>query len=1017
MAENTRLKELSNDLKSLQLDMQCMRDIVERTETESKNMRELVERIEAASNSRLERLEKAIGDFLQAPNPRVDKLEATIENLVRQPNPRHEKLEARVETLVRMVEATQRDNEARKVLQIGSSDGGSGANSYMNQRQVKIDFPRFDGTDPHGWIFRAEQYFAFYQMTTPQRIILASIHMDGAAIPWFQMMLKSNLLTTWESLTQAIEAHFGPTQFEHPRSQLFKLTQTDSLDSYHQQFMTLANRTEGVTDDALLDCFVGGLKPKLRREVVARSPGNLLKAVSLARLFNEKYHLGNWVSKGKGHIGVAGNAVPLSNKPVTTTTAVAGSSFIKPSTVPLLPTPNIKPLTAVRKITPAEMQIRREKGLCYTCDEKFSPNHKCMNRQYMWLQNEDDKEEPESPPSLTATDTPKIEDTATYHHISLQAYNGTAGRTTIRFSGIVKGMSVQVLLDGGSSDSYIHPRVVKHLKVPVEPIKSMKVLVGNGQLMQGLGLVRELPVQICGQVILISAYVLEIAGSDIVIGSDWLATLGPHVADYSNATIKFLAHNNFVTLKGQKDARCEMTQLHQLHRIHMTKGISEVYLVQMMALESLLSLDKSDVLQEDLDTVLSKYSIVFETPHELPPSRECDHRIILQPGTGPVKVRPYRYPFSQKAEIERMVEELLQDGFIQPSVSPFSAPVLLVKKKDGSWRMCVDYRALNAITVKDSFPMPTVDELLDELGGSKYYSKLDLRAGYHQVRMHEADRDKTAFRTHQGLYEWLVMPFGLTNAPATFQALMNSVFKAYLRKFVLIFFDDILIYSATWSQHLEHIGLVLEQLVAHQLYAKKSKCSFGQTQIEYLGHVVAANGVSMDLSKVAAVQQWPTPANVSQLRGFLGLTGYYRRFIHKYASIAQPLTRLLQKNGFIWTNEAQSAFDLLKKALTEAPVLALPDFSLPFVVETDASGCAIGAVLSQNGHPIVYFSKQLSSQMQAQSAYVRELFAITQAVVLQTPEQELYLPKLLGYRFAIEYRPGKTNLAADSCPE
>lgn len=306
--------------------------------------------------------------------------------------------------------------------------------------------------------------------------------------------------------------------------------------------------------------------------------------------------------------------------------------------------------------------------------------------------------------------------------------------------------------------------------------------------------------------------------------------------------------------------------------------------------------------------------------------------------------------------------------------------MILVRKKDGTWRFCVDYRALNAVTVKDAFPMPTVDELLDELHGSVFFSKLDLRSGYHQILMKAEDREKTAFRTHLGLYEWLVMPFGLSNAPATFQAFMNTVFQPFLRKFVLIFFDDILVYSPTWETHLDHLTIVFEHLHHHQLFAKLSKCSFGQKKIDYLGHVVSSNGVEMDPVKIQVVREWPPPTTVSQLKGFLGLSGYYRHFVKGYAAIASPLTDLLAKDAFTWHDQAQLAFDTLKFALTAAPVLALPNFNLPFILETDASGTGIGAILSQNGHPIAFFSKKLSTRMQAQSVYVRELYAITEAV-------------------------------------
>ena len=272
--------------------------------------------------------------------------------------------------------------------------------------------------------------------------------------------------------------------------------------------------------------------------------------------------------------------------------------------------------------------------------------------------------------------------------------------------------------------------------------------------------------------------------------------------------------------------------------------------------------------------LLEEFLDIFADPMELPPKISHDHANHLKEGAQLVSVRPYRYPFYQKEEIEKIVKELLQSGVIRYSQSPFSSIVLLVRKADGNWRMCMDYRALNQVTIKDKFPIPIVDELLDELWGAEWFSKLDLKSGYHQNRAVEEDIHKTALRTHRGHYEFLVTPYGLTNAPSTFQSLMNQVFKPFLRKFILVFlFYNILVFSKDLETHKQHVGITLELLRKSQLYVKMSKCKFGCEEVEYLGYVISAARFKADHEKIKAMVEWPFPKTLKSLRGFLGLTG------------------------------------------------------------------------------------------------------------------------------------------------
>nr|KYP55632.1 Transposon Ty3-I Gag-Pol polyprotein [Cajanus cajan] len=386
---------------------------------------------------------------------------------------------------------------------------------------------------------------------------------------------------------------------------------------------------------------------------------------------------------------------------------------------------------------------------------------------------------------------------------------------------------------------------------------------------------------------------------------------------------------------------------------------------------------------------------------------------------------------------------MLDSGFITPSTSPYSSPVLLVKKKDGTWRFCVGFHIILPQKLWEiHFGFPRLNNSpRGRLIVIAYIKAFVGRRIFHQILMKPSDSSKTAFRTHNGHFEFRVMPFGLCNPPSTFQATMNNLFRPHLRRFIIVFFDDILVYSSTLEDHILHLEIAFKLLLDNKFHLKGSKCHIGQQSIQYLGHVVSAAGVTPDPIKVQAIIDWPIPSNLKSLRGFLGLTGFYRRFVKRYAAIASSLTDLLKKDSFLWTDHATVAFNALKTAITSAPVLALPNFDSVFAVQTDASGTGMGAVLSQQGHPIAFFSKQFCPKLRNSSAYIRELCAITSAVqkwrqyllgrhfiiytnqqsikdllsqTALTPDQQSYLTKLLGFDFEIHYKPGRSNTVADA---
>jgi hypothetical protein len=400
----------------------------------------------------------------------------------------------------------------------------------------------------------------------------------------------------------------------------------------------------------------------------------------------------------------------------------------------------------------------------------------------------------------------------------------------------------------------------------------------------------------------------------MILGYDWLQQFSPMKVRWGAKWLSIPYGKTYVLLHGI------LSQLQPGDRVQVFQLAEED-----------LHLDVSETaidtrhLPSEVIQLLDQYADVFADKVVYPPNRACNHSIPLIPGARPVHIMPYRYAPALKTEIEKQVQDMLTAGLIPNSSSPFSSPVLLVKKKDQSYQFYIDYRHLNAITAKGQFLALIIDDFLDELKNASWFSTLDLCVGFHQIQMNPEDCFKTAFQTHSRHYEFRVMSFGLTGAPHTFQRAMNSTLAPLLRKSVLVFFDDILVYSQTYADHLNHLEQELKILQQDQRRVKLSKCSFAQRTISYLGYVISEQGVATCPDKVQAVAEWSQPHNMKELKSFLGLVGYYRKFVKHFGIIARPLTELLRK-GFVfqWTQEQELSFQTLKKALIEASVLALP---------------------------------------------------------------------------------------------
>ncbi|KAL0549558.1 hypothetical protein IC582_014043 [Cucumis melo] len=547
--------------------------------------------------------------------------------------------------------------------------------------------------------------------------------------------------------------------------------------------------------------------------------------------------------------------------------------------------------------------------------------------------------------------------------------------------------------------------------------------------------VKACQIEIAGHVIEVTLLVLDMLDFDVILGMDWLAANNASI-DCSRKEVAFNPPS-MASFKFKGEGSRSLPQV--ISAIRASKLLSQG---TWGILASVVDTREVDVSLSS-EPVVRDYPDVFaEELPGLPPHREVEFSIELEPSTVPISRAPYRMAPAELKELKVQLQELLDKGFIRPSVSPWGAPVLFVKKKDGSMRLCIDYRELNKVTVKNRYPLPRIDDLFDQLQGATVFSKIDLRSGYHQLRIKDDDVPKTAFRSRYGHYEFIVMSFGLTNAPAVFMDLMNRVFREFLDTFVIVFIDDILIYSKTEAEHEEHLRIVLQTLRDNKLYAKFSKCEFWLKQVSFLGHVVSKAGVSVDPAKIEAVTGWTRPSTVSEVRSFLGLAGYYRRFVENFSRIAIPLTQLTRKGApFVWSKACEDSFQNLKQKLVTAPVLTVPDGSGSFVIYSDASKKGLGCVLMQRGKVVAYASRQLKSHEQNYPTHDLELAAVVFALKIWrhylygekiqiftdhkslkyfftqkelNMRQQRWLELVKDYDCEILYHPSKANVVADA---
>jgi hypothetical protein len=570
-----------------------------------------------------------------------------------------------------------------------------------------------------------------------------------------------------------------------------------------------------------------------------------------------------------------------------------------------------------------------------------------------------------------------------------------------------------ILFDSRASHDLISSTCVKKAILSMVATEAPYMICTPGSRVHVDRIVRKAPLELAERVFSTDLIILKGQGLEVILGMSWMK-LHRAVSDIAGWLVRLDS-----PVYGKVIIHLPTVSRIKVFLYHVVElKMKDIHVVR----------EFSDVLPDDLPRM----------PHE----RAIEFKIELQSGTIPIAKASDKMSPVELKELKIQLQGLLDKGYIHPSTSPWGCLVLFVEKKDKELCLCVDYRLLNAVTIMNKYLLPCIDILFDQLVGDQVFSKIDLRSGYHQIKIHAEDKPKTAFTTRYGLFEYLVMSFGLRNALAHFMYLMNSVFMLEQDKFVVVFIDDILIYLRSMEEHEEHLWIVLQWLQEHQLYAKFSKCEFWIKEVPFLGHVVSPEGIMVDASKVKGVLDWKPPMSVSEVQSFLGLVGYYQRFISNFSKITKPITELLKKwNKYVWSDACDEAFKNLKKLFTTSPVVAQPDTDKPFDVYYDASGTGLGGVLMQEGQMISYSSWQLRCHEKNYPTQDLELAALVMAlrtwrhyvhgnvVHIYTYHKSLkyiftqsdlnmrqwrWLELIKDYKLEVHYHPGKANVVADA---
>ncbi|XP_047267518.1 uncharacterized protein LOC124897941 [Capsicum annuum] len=886
--------------------------------------------------------------------------------------------------------------------------------------------------DVENFIWQLESYFEHVKIVDgAARIRITTMYFSDVAMLWWcrkKVDMERGLCTIadWDQFKDELKEQFYPQNVvDEARRKLRKLKQTSSIHNYVREFTKLSLLVTSFSSE-FLDGLQNWAKQELRRRNV-KTVDEAIKVEESLIDFHADY----------------AKAKDSRNKPV----AAKGDHGDKGKDK-FIPNKNHEfkgernqPSSFRKNYEEKKKGVANHDSGCYLCGDTSHFARSCPSLSKMGAMIaatrkdqastqagsfEEQEAQAANPEKGKGHAVGLFNHMALFNHMTLAALaakkHNVRARESLFVDGEVNGRAVCIMVDTGATHNFVTEEKAKELGLAFVTSGSMLKTV-NCLPTNVNSLAPRVSLTLGGWKGETDFSVVPMDIFDIVLGLDFWYEINAFISPRLNQlAICDMGGSCIVPLirVAQSGTRLSAMQL--------VKGFKKREPTFLAALMEIVDCQEAELVPSYVQRVLEENKDVMleELPKRLPPRSKVDHEIELVPGAKPPAMTPYQMSPSELEELRKQLKELLKSDHIRPSKAPFRAPVLFQKKKGGTLRLCIDYHALNKVTVKNKYLIPLIADLFDRLGQAKVFTKMDLRKGYYQVRIAEGDEAKMTCVTRYGSYEWMVMPFGLTNAPVTFFTLMNRIFQPYLDQFLVIYLDDIVVYSSSMEKHVRHLQLVFNVLRENELCVKREKCTIAQPKVQFLGHTISQGQIQMDSDKVEAIRDWEVPTKVPKLRSFLGLANYYRRFILGYSDIAAPLTDLLKKN---------------RAAIIKEPILALPDFTKLFEVQTDASDFAIGGILMQEGHPIAFESKKLNDAERRYTVHKREMTAIVHCLrtwrhyllgahfIVKTdnvatsyfqsqkklsPKQARWQDFLAEFDYSLEYKPGKANVVADA---